>query len=584
MASSFISENNSKTPSYSQLLNDIQTGEVQSLVLIPARRQVKAIYKNGESFIVSIFPNDQLILRTAELSATDLVVKDISSEEAAASITASISTFIIFLIFCSFILKKSLGLLGKNLSFFAGNTKINDPSSIDTKFQDVAGIPEAVDEVREIVSFLSNPEIYTKMGARLPKGFLLVGPPGTGKTLLAKAIAGEANVPFISTTASEFVELFVGIGATRVRSVFAQAKEKKPCIIFIDEIDAIGRQRGIGLGGGNDEREQTLNQLLTEMDGFTDNSGIIVIAATNRADILDQALIRPGRFDRVINVNLPDRKGRLQILSIHSLSKPLSEEVDLNDWANKTVGFSGAELCNLLNEAAIIAARDNQSSIGTRQLNKSIDKITIGQLTNHGNSYIHQKIIAYNEAGKALLAYLTKCTDKVDKITILRRPNDIGGFTRLIPSDENLDSGIAHKKYLFSKLIVALGGRAMETIVFGESELTQISCNNLKQATIIAREMVMQYGFSSLGLISIPTNSVPNYLGRELLRSKSIYANKTTKAIDGQVRLLLKRAMSIALEKLNPQRKVADQIVNELIYEESISSKRFNEILSDNGL
>nr|MBC8169936.1 AAA family ATPase [Synechococcus sp.] len=352
-------------PSYSELLTQISAGKVKDLQLVPARREVIVEYDDGRNAVVSTLANDQQILRTAESAGVPLTVKDVRQEQALAGLAGNLALIALIVIGLSFLLRRSAQAANKAMGFGRSQARIRPQDEITVRFEDVAGISEAKEELQEVVTFLKQPESFIRLGARIPRGVLLVGPPGTGKTLLAKAIAGEAGVPFFSIAASEFVELFVGVGASRVRDLFRKAKEKSPCIIFIDEIDAVGRQRGAGIGGGNDEREQTLNQLLTEMDGFADNSGVILLAATNRADVLDTALMRPGRFDRRIQVDLPDRKGREAILAVHARSRPLSDAVSLADWALRTPGLSGADLANLINEAAILTARNARSFVGS---------------------------------------------------------------------------------------------------------------------------------------------------------------------------------------------------------------------------
>merc|ERR1719487_1030998 len=370
-------------------------------------------------------------------------------------------------------------------------------------FEDVAGCDGSKLELNEIVEFLKNPGKFSALGAKIPRGAIMEGPPGTGKTLLARAVAGEAGVPFISASGSEFVEMFVGVGASRVRDLFKKAKKNAPCIVFIDEIDAIGGQRagseggGMG-GGGNDEREQTLNQILTEMDGFEGNSGVIVLAATNRADILDPALIRPGRFDRRVPVDLPDVKGRLDILKVHARGKPLADELDLSVVAKRTIGFSGASLANLMNEAAIVAARNDKTEISYEEIDYAIDRVTVGMQKTTGTSFPkRQRLVAYHEAGHAVAALLTPDYVMVTKVTIIPRSNGAGGFTLFTPSEERLESGMYSKKYLESQLVVALGGRVAEEIIYGEDEVTTGASNDLQQVRSIARRMVAQWGFAN---------------------------------------------------------------------------------------
>merc|ERR1719482_1120827 len=372
-------------------------------------------------------------------------------------------------------------------------------------FSEVAGCDGAKLELAEVVDFLKKPEKYSDLGARIPKGAIMEGPPGTGKTLLARAVAGEAGVPFVSASGSEFVEMFVGVGASRVRDLFGQAKKNAPCIVFIDEIDAIGGQGGGMGGGGNDEREQTLNQILTEMDGFEGNSGVIVLAATNRADTLDPALIRPGRFDRRVPVDLPDVKGRLEILKVHVRGKPLAAELDLDIIAKRTTGFSGASLANLMNEAAIVAARNDKTEIGYEEIDYSIDRVTVGMQKTTGMKFpARQKLVAYHEAGHAVAGLLTPDYDMVTKVTIIPRTNGAGGFTLFTPSEERLESGMYSKRYLEGQLVVALGGRVAEEIVFGEDEVTTGASNDLQQVRSIARRMVAQWGFANNGLGGAP--------------------------------------------------------------------------------
>ncbi len=584
MVSSFNSKDSFISPSYSKLLENINEGNVKSLILVPTERVVYAKYLNGTNAVVSVFPNDQTILRTAELAGIPLTVKNITREKAAESFTANFTVSLLFILFVLVILRKVLNIAGKSLSFLAGKTSFIDTSLMDTRFVDIAGIPEAVEEVKEIVSFLTEPDKFIKIGATIPKGFLLIGPPGTGKTLLAKAIACEANVPFLSISASEFVELFVGIGASRVKNLFFQAKEKSPSIVFIDEIDSIGRKRGTGLGGGNDEREQTLNQLLAEMDGFQQNSGIIVIAATNRQDILDTALTRPGRFDRIIEVSLPDRKGRHDILSIHALTKPLDDQIIINDIALKTQGFSGAELKNLLNEAAIIAARNNKKRIGNNEIDQAIDRLSIGITIHKNKKNTYQKLIAYNEVGRALVSYFTPITDTIDKITILNSPRNLGGFTRFTPSDDVLEDNIISKKYLISKIIIALGGRATEELVFGNSELSQLSMNHLIEATKIARMMIIKYGFSSTKYLSINSQHNQDNLTENIFRRKPLKSEKTSSLLDLEVIELLKNSLVKAKALLKPHLSLIDELAEKLLLEETISGKSFVDYIQNKNI
>ncbi len=579
MFSNFNTKHSEDTDSYSQLLNDLNVGNIESLVLLPKTRQLIVKYRNGNTNTVSIFPNDQTVVRLAASTNTPLTVAPTALRPNPQTSTANFIVISIFVLFFVYIFRSTIKIANNNLKFLGGKSKFIEPSSIDLRFDDIAGIPEALDEVKEIISFLKEPDSFSKLGAKIPKGFLIVGPPGTGKTLLAKAIAGEANVPFISTSASEFVELFVGLGANRVRTLFQLAKTRSPCIIFIDEIDSIGRQRGQGVGGGNDEREQTLNQLLTELDGFQTNSGVIVIAATNRPEILDSALTRPGRFDRKVYISLPDKKGRLSILSIHARTKPLARDVDLREIALKTTGFSGAELSNLLNEAAIRSARENKSLIYSKHLNQALEKTTFGDCSTRPLTFIQQKIIAYHELGKALLAYLIPETDDIDKITILTGSNRKSGFTSFLPREDYNDGVLTERKYLYSKLIVHLGGRAAEELVFGESEISQICSASIKEATLIASDMVSKYGFSQIGPISL-NEGKQNSFASGFFGARSLYARKTNSEIDKEVLNLINSAYSIALKKLRPYIHILDEGSNILIDEETIDSKMFTNLLS----
>jgi cell division protease FtsH len=378
--------------------------------------------------------------------------------------------------------------------------------------------------------------------------------------------------------ASEFVELFVGVGASRVRDLFRKAKEKAPCIVFIDEIDAVGRQRGAGIGGGNDEREQTLNQLLTEMDGFAENSGVILLAATNRADVLDTALMRPGRFDRRISVGLPDRKGRLDILSVHARSRPLAETVDLEDWARRTPGFSGADLANLLNEAAILTARQRSQAIEDSHLEMALERITMGLTAAPLQDSAKKRLIAYHEVGHALVAALLPDADRVDKVTLLPRSGGVGGFTRLWPDEEVLDSGLITRASLMARLIVALGGRAAEQVVFGREEVTQGASGDLQMVAQLAREMVTRFGFSSLGPVALEGEGTEVFLGRDWFSQRPGYAETTGREIDRQVRDLARQSLQQAVDLLESKRTEMDRLVDALIEEETLQGDRFMDL------
>lgn len=562
-------------PTYSELLSQIKAGKVKDLQLVPARREVIVHYPDGRSSTVPIFANDQQVLRTAEAAGIPLTVKDVRQEQALAGLAGNLALIALIVVGLSLLLRRSAQVANRAMGFGRSQARVKSQEEVTIRFEDVAGINEAKEELQEVVTFLKTPERFIQIGAKIPRGVLLVGPPGTGKTLLAKAIAGEAGVPFFSMAASEFVELFVGVGASRVRDLFKKAKEKAPCIVFIDEIDAVGRQRGAGIGGGNDEREQTLNQLLTEMDGFADNSGVILLAATNRADVLDTALMRPGRFDRRIHVDLPDRKGREAILGVHARTRPLAPEVSLQDWARRTPGFSGADLANLLNEAAILTARQEVSAIGDAQIEAALERITMGLTAAPLQDSAKKRLIAYHEIGHALVAALTPHADRVDKVTLLPRSGGVGGFTRFWPDEERLDSGLISRATLQARLVVALGGRAAETVVFGLSEVTQGASGDLQMVSQLAREMVTRFGFSSLGPVALEGAGHEVFLGRDLIQTRPAYAERTGREIDLQVRQLAQAALDQAMALLRCRREVMDRLVEALIEEETLHTDRF---------
>ena len=567
--------------SYSDLISDIESGNIQSIYFYPRKREIDVLYKSGNKEKIPILYNDQLILEKAAESKVELTINNSKKESSQANSFASVGLLLIFIVAIVLILKSTSKLASRALGFSKNKAKFITIDDVQTRFDDVAGVPEAAEELKEVITFLKEPQKFKDLGARVPKGILLVGPPGTGKTLLAKAIAGESGVPFISISASEFVELFVGVGASRVRDLFSKAKEKSPCIIFIDEIDSIGRQRGTGIGGGNDEREQTLNQLLTELDGFADNSGIIVISATNRPDILDAALLRPGRFDRKIEVMLPDLDGRKKILSVHSLSKPLAEKVDLGYWASRTVGFSGADLANLMNESAIHCARDRSKYINDFHIENALDKITIGLRTTTITSSNMKKIIAYNEVGRAIVSAVKNGVESVDKITILPRSGYLGGYTKIAPDEDVVSSGLISKKILLSKIEIALAGRAAEIIVFGKNEITQCSIKDISYATNLIKEMVTKFGFSMMGPISINAENTDLLIGDGLIGKKSIIADNTYSKIDSEIINISKVALKNAINILQKNRELLDKLVEILLNLETIDKSVFKKATFD---
>ena len=471
----------------------------------------------------------------------------------------------------AFFLFRSMGGQNKQAMNF-GKSKANAQSNLKVRFTDVAGADEEKQELQEIVEFLKSPQKFTAVGARIPKGVLLVGPPGTGKTLFAKAVAGEANVPFFSISGSDFVEMFVGVGASRVRDLFDQAKKNMPCIIFIDEIDAVGRQRGAGLGGGHDEREQTLNQLLVQMDGFETNDGVIVMAATNRADILDPALLRPGRFDRQIYVNIPDVRGREAIFKVHARNKPISPDVDFQVLARITSGFSGAEIANLLNEAAILCARDNRSQISMEDLYEGINKVVMGpQKKSRLVTEVDKRITAYHEAGHAIVARLEPMCDPVHEVSIIPR-GQAAGYTMTRPDTDDDHITIGKLK---ANLAMSMGGRAAEELVI--QDITTGAVGDIKSATDIARKMVMEWGMSELGPVYYGSNQEV-FLGRDY-QSTHTYSESIATKIDAAVAKLVETAHKEAVKMLTEHREVMDCMVRLLIERETIYSEEVDMIM-----
>ncbi len=566
-------------PTYSELLALMRAGQVKEVELSLRQREALVTMADGSKARVPVFANDTLLLSTAEQANVPLSVRDDRQEDATAGLVVNVLLVVMLVGGLTLLIRRSSQVANKAIGFGRSQPRLQPEGTVSVRFEDVAGINEAKEELQEVVSFLRQPERFTSIGAKIPRGVLLVGPPGTGKTLLAKAIAGEAGVPFFSMAASEFVELFVGVGASRVRDLFRRAKEKAPCIIFIDEVDAVGRQRGAGIGGGNDEREQTLNQLLTEMDGFEENSGVILLAATNRPDVLDVALTRPGRFDRQISVDLPDRRGREAILAVHARSRPLSDEVSMATWAARTPGFSGADLANLLNEAAILTARRQNASIDDQALSDALERITMGLAVAPLLDSAKKRLIAYHEVGHALLTTLIPHADRLDKVTLLPRAGGVGGFARTMPDEDIIDSGLISRAYLQARLVVVMGGRAAELVVFGPSEITQGASGDLQMATRICREMVTRYGFSPLGPVALEGDAAEVFLGRDLIHTRPSYAETTGRRIDAQVRALSQEALERAVAELEPRRDLLDDLVELLIERETLSGDDFRAIV-----
>ena len=474
-----------------------------------------------------------------------------------------------------FMMRQSQGNTSQTFSFGRSRAKMFVGNSPAVSFEDVAGVEEAKEELQEVVEFLKFPERFLVLGAKIPKGVLLIGPPGTGKTLLARAVAGEAGVPFFNISGSEFVEMFVGVGASRVRDLFDQAKRNSPCIVFVDEIDAVGRHRGAGLGGGHDEREQTLNQILVEMDGFDPNTNVIVLAATNRPDILDPALLRPGRFDRKVTLDNPDVRGRTQILQVHAKGKPLAEDTDLEAVAKQTVGFSGADLANLVNESAILAARRQKTLITSEEFAESVDRVIAGpERRTRVISQREKEITAYHEAGHALVAHLLPHADPVVKISIVSR-GQMGGYTRFSPEE---DRNLITKNQLEAKLAVATGGRVAEEIVF--NEITTGASDDLEQATHIARTMVTRYGMSKkLGPRTFGKREELVFLGREISEQRD-YSDRIAEDIDKDVHSLISVAYRTAKDLLTSRRDQLEQLAKQLIAHESVDDKKLKELFN----
>jgi|TARA_B110000208_G_scaffold28724_1_gene37553 cell division protease FtsH len=466
---------------------------------------------------------------------------------------------------------------GQAMSFGKSKARFSMDANTGIFFNDVAGIEEAKEEFEEVVTFLKKPEKFTAVGAKIPKGVLLVGPPGTGKTLLAKAIAGEAGVPFFSISGSEFVEMFVGVGASRVRDLFKKAKENAPCIIFIDEIDAVGRQRGAGVGGGNDEREQTLNQLLTEMDGFQDNTGVIVIAATNRVDILDSALLRPGRFDRQVTVNLPDKNGRFDILKVHARNKKFSDNVNLSNIAQRTPGFSGADLANLLNEGAILAARRKKETITPDEISSSIDRVIAGMEGNYLVNTKGKRLIAYHEVGHAITGSLLKYHEDVEKVTVIPR-GQARGLTWFTPGE---DQGLISRGQILARIIAALGGRAAEEVIFGEIEVTTGASGDIQAITGMARQMVTSYGMSNVGPLALESQGNGQVFLGGGVNPGSEYSEEVAIRIDDQILDIIEHCHEQARVIIQENRVAVDKIVDILLEKETIEGDEFRALLAE---
>ena len=556
---------------YSDFIEAVQANQISRVLISPDRGTALVVESDGRRAEVNLAP-DKDLLKILTDNKVDIAVQPTRQTPAWQQAASSLIFPILLLGGLFFLLRRAQGGGGGNqaMSFGKSKARVQMEPQTQVTFNDVAGIEGAKLELTEVVDFLKNPDRFTAVGAKIPKGVLLVGPPGTGKTLLAKAV---------SISGSEFVEMFVGVGASRVRDLFEQAKKNAPCIVFIDEIDAVGRQRGAGLGGGNDEREQTLNQLLTEMDGFEGNTGIIIVAATNRPDVLDSALMRPGRFDRQVVVDRPDYSGRLQILGVHARGKTLSKDVDLDRVARRTPGFTGADLANLLNEAAIMAARRQLSEISMDEVNDAIERVMAGpEKKDRVMSERRKRLVAYHEAGHALVGALMPDYDSVQKISIIPRGN-AGGLTFFTPSEERMESGLYSRSYLQNQMAVALGGRVAEEIVYGEDEVTTGASNDLQQVARVARQMVTRFGMSDkLGPIALGRSQGGMFLGRDIGAERD-FSEDTAATIDSEVSDLVAVAYKRATGVLVANRAVLDELADLLVEQETVDAEQLQELL-----
>jgi cell division protease FtsH len=564
---------------YSDFVEAVQSNEISKVLIAPDRGTALAVKSDGQRAQVNLAPDKNLLSLLSDHDV-DIDVQPSRQSPAWQSALGSLLFPLLLLGGLFFLLRRAQGGGGNPaMSFGKSKARVQMEPQTQVTFEDVAGIEGAKLELTEVVDFLKNPDRFTAVGAKIPKGVLLVGPPGTGKTLLAKAVAGEAGVPFFSISGSEFVEMFVGVGASRVRDLFEQAKKNAPCIVFIDEIDAVGRQRGAGLGGGNDEREQTLNQLLTEMDGFEGNTGIIIVAATNRPDVLDQALMRPGRFDRQVVVDRPDYSGRLQVLGVHARGKTLAKDVDLDKVARRTPGFTGADLANLLNEAAILAARRQLSEVSMDEINDAIERVMAGpEKKDRVMSEKRKRLVAYHESGHALVGALMPDYDPVQKISIIPR-GQAGGLTFFTPSEERMESGLYSRSYLQNQMAVALGGRVAEELVYGEDEVTTGASNDLQQVARVARQMVTRFGMSDkLGPVALGRSQGGMFLGRDIAAERD-FSEDTAATIDKEVSTLVDAAYTRAVQVLSDNRALLDELAEMLVEMETVDAEQLQELL-----
>ena len=565
----------------SQALDAISKSDVESAVLVDKEQKLRLDLKsgktiNGSSKVVASYVVRQeptvIDALTGNPPAKGWTV-DVPKQSLLVSFLFSFAPILLIGLLFFFMMSQAQGGGGKVFSFGRSRAKLQDPDVPQTTFADVAGADEAIAELREIKDFLANPPKYAAIGAKIPKGVLLYGPPGTGKTLLARAVAGEAGVPFYSISGSDFVEMFVGVGAARVRDLFAQAKLHAPAIVFVDEIDAVGRQRGAGMGGGHDEREQTLNQLLVEMDGFEANGSVILIAATNRPDVLDPALLRPGRFDRQIAVDRPDLKGREEILKVHAKGKPLAKDVELVSYARRTPGFTGADLANVLNEAALLTAREEKKVISHAELDEAIDRVMAGpQRKSRIMSDDERRVTAYHEAGHALVAYALPHTDPVHKITIMPRGRALG-YTMVLPDDDKYSTT---RNQLLDQLAYSLGGRAAEELIFHDPSTG--ASNDIEKATALARAMVTQYGMTeAIGAIKLGSDTSEPFMGRDFGHQRD-YSENVAAIVDAEIRKLIENAHHEAYELLVENRVTLDAMVLALLEKETLNKDEISKI------
>ncbi|MEM1368227.1 MAG: ATP-dependent zinc metalloprotease FtsH [Cyanobacteria bacterium P01_H01_bin.15] len=576
-----IANGEKKDFTYGDFLNKIEAGQVKEVTIDRTNQHAFVSLKDqkadSEPLEVQLFSRDNTELyEQLRKHKVEFGIRDGANSSALSAFLVNMLLLIVLFGGLILILRRSAAVSGQAFNFGRSRARFQMEAKTGVIFTDIAGIEEAKEELQEVVTFLQEPDKFTAVGARIPKGVLLIGPPGTGKTLLAKAIAGEAGVPFFSISGSEFVEMFVGVGASRVRDLFKKAKENAPCLVFIDEIDAVGRQRGSGIGGGNDEREQTLNQLLTEMDGFEGNTGIIIIAATNRPDVLDKALLRPGRFDRQVLVTYPDLQGRQGILEVHARDKKVAPEISLAAIARRTPGFTGADLANLLNEAAILTARRRKDAIGMSEIDAAIDRVVAGM---EGAALVDSKskrLIAYHELGHAVVGTLCPDHDPVEKVTLIPR-GQAKGLTWFTPDEEQ---GLMTRSQILARITGTLGGRAAEATVFGDAEVTTGASNDLEKVTAMARQMVTRFGMSDLGLVALEGNSEPIFLGNGDSVNRPEYSDEIATLIDGRIREIVLRCYVRAKKILEENRYAMDRLVDILIDTETINGEEFRQLLT----